>query len=125
MVSEKLKDLINRISFDDGILVVREEPENVEFALVTGTDHEVIRSLMTQDLGFVVISADDAMMDVNSKLNRILEIGGISLELERQSPEEVLGSLLRDIGEIEKPSKNGGGFDFRAVNDRWNRRNRK
>lgn len=126
-MSDKLKSLVDRITFEEGILIVRDEPEreDSEIAVVTGSHHDIIRELMAAEPSFIIISPDDDAGQINSKIHQILDLESKNQELERKSPEIRLASLLHDIGEIEKPTTKGGGFDYQSVNDRWNRRKRK
>ena len=123
----KLKHLLDRIIFDEGILIVRDNDvsDQSEIAIVTGSYENMIRQLANEGPSFITISTDDTAIEVNSKSREALELKDIGLSAERSDPGAMLSSLVHDIGEIKKPSKRGGGFDFRAVNDRWNRRKRK
>lgn len=123
----KLKSLLDRIIFDEGILIIRDSDvsDQSEIAIVTGSYENMIRQLAVEAPSFITISMEDSAIEINSKIREALELKDIGLSVERSNPEAMLSSLVHDIGEIKKPSKRGGGFDFRAVNDRWNRRNRK
>lgn len=125
-MDDKLKSLLDRVAIEEGILIVRDDPEkdHHEIAIVTGSHHDIIRQIMAAEPSFVVISSDDGIEQVNAKLHQMLDLAK-NQELERNKPEIRLASLLHDLGEIEKPSAKGSGFDYQSVNDRWNRRKRK